>query len=148
MGYSNYVTVKVIEKPVIEEPIKRCINPNCIKAHPMDLYFCGRCGSQLEETVMDVEIDDVIARFREYSDEAAFALEDNGKSGEPSTNAGAIPDILKKFSKEYPNALFQVDIDWDQGFGEPPSRYFVKEGKMQECKTRLIFDEYDPQKLK
>lgn len=147
MSYNNCATVTVVNYPVETEEVKLCPTCKTIYRDDEDM-FCTKDGAKLEPHKIHSRVKDIIKRFRDYSDEVAFAIDDKGKTENPSSSAGAIPDILKKFSSNYPEALFQVDIDWDQGFGDPPSRYYIQNGKKQDCKTKVIFDEFDPTKLK
>jgi len=36
----------------------------------------------------------------------------------------------------------------EKGFGVPPSKYYVKNGKKLECKAEYLFPPYDESKLK
>lgn len=148
MGYNNTATLKVITKPSIIRSVKFCEQCNNIYEN-LQMEFCPKDGQKLILKEVTSEVTDIIVRFREFSELADGLLKDNGKSsGEGYSNASFIVRDLKKFSQEYPNGLFQVEITWDQGFGETPSRYFVQNGKSQECKVQVIYDEFDSKKLK
>lgn len=52
---------------------------------------------------------------------------------------------MKHISRLYPNLVFKLE-----GFGEDNDDIWVKyfkDGKMQECKAKITFDEYDESKL-
>lgn len=54
--------------------------------------------------------------------------------------------VMKEISKEYPDVIIQLT-----GEGEENSdmwiKYFVN-GKMQHCEAKIVFEEFDPKKLK
>jgi hypothetical protein len=89
--------------------------------------------------------DDVIAALRQDSEEAAYALTDDGSTSESCKWYEHEAD-LKRFSKRYPDTLFTL-----LGSGEEPGdiwRLYVKNGKKQKIKAKLVFDEYNEDKLR
>lgn len=34
-----------------------------------------------------------------------------------------------------------IEVEWDPGFGEPPSRYVVRDGRVVEVKARIVWPE-------
>jgi len=87
----------------------------------------------------------LIEKLREYSDEANFSLYSNGDTQEESKWYGH-QDELKKFSKLHPNALFILS-----GEGEEAGdiwREYYKNGKVQMCKAKISFDDFDEKLLK
>jgi hypothetical protein len=89
--------------------------------------------------------DEVIPELREYSEGAAYALNDDGESSE-SCKWYEHENELKTFSKRHPNILFTL-----LGEGEESGdiwRLYVKDGKKKKVKAKLIFEEYDEDKLR
>jgi hypothetical protein len=148
MGYDNTATLKVITTPTITTPVKICIKCNSIYKDSQ-INFCSKDGQKLEYTFETSEVSDIIPRFRKTFEMANLLLNDIGESsGMGYSNAFDIVDELKKFTNDYSDGLFQVDITWDQGFGDPPSRYYIQNGKSQECNLQMIYDDFDFEKLK
>lgn len=144
MGYSNYSKLKVIKVPVFERIGTIC--SICEENYSKESVFCSKDGNKLSPSKILEPITNIIELFRGFSDNAAHLINNDGSSEESSSNT--IVEDLIKFSKNYPDGVFEVDIDWDQGFGEPPSRYYVMNGRKQDCKLTMIFDKFDEKKLK
>jgi len=53
---------------------------------------------------------------------------------------------MKEVSKEFPNVLFTLKGEGEEA-GDIWIKYF-KNGKMQSCPAKLVFDEYDESKLR
>lgn len=140
MGYNNYHKLKIIinTDEIRKEPKLFC--DKC-KILPKSGKFCPECGNPL--TYIQVEkpydIHEIIKEFRSYSDDASFLLNKTGNTNEPGSGH-TIQDDLKEFSKRYPDLIFQLHVDWDQGFGDPPSRYYYFNGEKQEAKSQVVFE--------
>ena len=52
---------------------------------------------------------------------------------------------MKEYSKEYPDTLFELSGEGEES-GDIWRAYF-KNGKMQYCQARIVFDEFDESKL-
>jgi hypothetical protein len=87
----------------------------------------------------------LISEFREFSDDANFAIDDDGGYYESCKWYDHEKD-LREFSKKYPEAIFKLS-----GEGEDTRDLWVeyyKNGKMQICPAIITFDEFDESKLK
>lgn len=82
----------------------------------------------------------VIAELRKFSEECNWLISESGGSNE-SGSGYKINDDIKEFSKNYPSLIFQLDIDWDSGFGDPPSRYYFKNGVKQDAAAKVVYNE-------
>ena len=140
MSYNNYFSLKVLETPKASKSQPSC--PTCNEPHQEGDKFCSKDGSKLVYYNLDYPILDVISKFREFSDEANSFLANDGSSGESGSGHNIVKDLIK-FSIEYPNGLFQLGVEWDSGFGDPPSRYYIKNGKSQSCTAEYKFEKYD-----
>ena len=102
--------------------------------------FCSECGTTLEMIQLPVDKNDIIKELREFSDDCAFLLDEKGNTHE-SGNGYTIDKDIQRFSLRYPNLIFQLDIGWDSGFGNEPSRYYFKNGEKQDVNTKIVYDE-------
>lgn len=48
---------------------------------------------------------------------------------------------LQLTDAEDPELIFQLHCDWDSGFGDDPSVYYFKDGKKQNAKAKVTYDE-------
>ena len=135
----------MIGNPQVQIPVSYC--PTCDSTYKSGTKFCNKDGAELEDGVDTEPVEGVIAEFRDKFESDSHLINDDGSS-EESGNGGSIMSDLVEFSKLYPEILFQLDATWDSGFGDPPSRYYIKGGLKQDCKTQVTFDEYDASKLK
>lgn len=55
-------------------------------------------------------------------------------------------EVMKEISKEYPDVIIQLTGEGEES-GDMWIKYFVN-GKMQHCKAKIVFEEFDPKKLK
>jgi hypothetical protein len=137
MSYNNSFTLSIKEN---KQLVARLHCTNCDIS--FQNKFCPECG--YETVIKEFPIDDVelISTFRESDlcDDYCHLINDNGSS-EESCGGDGFEDAIAEFSKEYPEVIFQLDVDWDSGFGEPPSRYYIKNGEEQDCKVKIIFEE-------
>jgi hypothetical protein len=102
--------------------------------------FCMSCGNKLtkdEGRIYDKIT--IINQFRIESEDASYLLQENGNSN--SSGSGyKIEEDLVKFSKKYPKSIFKLKATWDSGFGDPPTIYYVKNGKKQVCEAKLTYE--------
>jgi hypothetical protein len=143
MSYENRFSLKV--RTPKTEMGKYCKECNTVKTGK----FCEECGGVLIEKQVPYSVSklDIIDKFRKGSEEASYLLGDSGKSYE--TGSGhTINDDLRKFSRKYPEVIFEFRLDPDSGFGDPPSIEYHKDGKVQRAKTTVIFEKFDINKLK
>jgi hypothetical protein len=87
---------------------------------------------------------DLIAEFRSSSEEAEYAIEDNGGSSDSSKWYRHEAD-LKAFSLIHPSVLFKLSGEGEES-GDIWIEYY-KNGKMQQCKANISFDDFDESKL-
>lgn len=88
--------------------------------------------------------DELIEKFREENEEAAFAFDEDGVSQDSTKWYDSDEDLIE-FSKKHPEALFLLDSQGEEG---EQSKLYVKNGKSQECPGEVIFAPFDPNKLK
>lgn len=86
-----------------------------------------------------------IALLRRECKCAEYALDEDGDTAEFCKWYESSKDI-KKFSKKYSNLLFTLSGDGEQS-GDIWKEYIVN-GKSQECKAKITFDDFDESKLK
>lgn len=87
---------------------------------------------------------ELLERIIEKDDDMFYGLD---LTGEPVDAVTWYPheNDMKAVSKEYPNHVFKLE-----GYGEDNGDIWVKyfkDGKMQECRAKITFDEYDESKL-
>lgn len=146
MSYENKAKVSVLNYPNTSTKMNVC--PKCSDVYDLDVKFCGKDGTELNETTVYSRVKNIISLFLDEYDEHSYLIDERGHStGEGSDVHGLVRD-LKKFSNKYPEALFQVDITWDSGFGDTPDRFYITDGKEQRVKAILTFEPFDKTKLK
>lgn len=87
---------------------------------------------------------ELISILRGYEKEVAYALYDNGETAD-SCKWYDHENDLRRFSIMHPEALFKLS-----GEGEEPGDIWIEyyqNGKMQQCKAKISFDEFDCNKL-
>jgi len=146
MSYENSYSLKV-KNAELNQDVKYCSNCN-INIPSTEPKFCSACGTELIESKLEYDgTDQIISEFRNRSEDANYLIKNNGETH--CTGSGhSIEKDLVKFSEVYPTVLFELNIKWDSGFGDPPSRYYVKDGKIQTAKVQVIFEDFDETKLK
>lgn len=104
--------------------------------------FCPECGTRLEDLVVPITTEEIIDQLRTEDNDCGYLLDEDGSSYE--TGSGhTIEEEIQEFSKRYPTLIFQLDCDWDSGFGDPPSRYFYKNGAKQSAKISYNEPNFD-----
>lgn len=96
-------------------------------------------------TLMPEHDEDIVAELRSFSEDALYGLTGaKGVFGSACKGYDLEKD-LREFSKRYPDIVFKLsgegaenDDIWD--------KYF-KNGKMQECRAKVIMPQYDESKL-
>ena len=126
MSYENIFRLKLIGTENVKVPY--CEKCDSIKTG----NFCDVCGSPLTEKETKLNDDKIINELRNESPEVDCALE------EPCTGRDVEYEI-QKFSKKYPNIIFQLDVTPDIGFQSPPERYFFKNGKKQDASPKIKY---------
>jgi hypothetical protein len=90
--------------------------------------------------------DDPIAVLRGFSEEAEYALDEDGNcSGEDTQWYDHEKDLIR-LSEMFPDIIFRL-----RGNGQYPQdmwEKYYKNGKSQLCKARITFDPFDEDKLK
>lgn len=89
--------------------------------------------------------DQIIEQFREENDNAGYALSEGGNQGQECKWYDSDKD-LAEFSKKHPTVLFKL-----RGEGEESGdiwELYVQNGKSQKCTAKLVFEQFDPKKLK
>lgn len=144
MSYENRFSLKLNNAPTTKK-VNFCNNCACQIDNGK---FCPQCGTELvkKDAPFDCTVD-IISEFRKDSEEAKYLLNDNGKT-ECTGNGHDIENDLVKFSKKYPDIIFELLAKWDSGFGDPPTKYYIMNGKKQIAKTKVIFEDFDINKLK
>lgn len=110
--------------------------------------FCQECGTKMDTEMRKVPFDsfEIISKFVNSSDEAGFLLDEFGGTCEPGSGYDFEKEVAK-YSKKYPGVLFELFCDWDSGFGEPPTKWYIKNGKIQTCKATYTFPEFDESEM-
>lgn len=86
----------------------------------------------------------LIKEFREDSDGAEYAIDEDGYTNESCKWYDSKSDLLK-FSVKRPEAIFCLE-----GEGEENGdvwKLYVKDGHFQECRAKMVFPEFDRAKL-
>jgi hypothetical protein len=110
----------------------------------------NRCNYNLEirdnsDSPLGVLIaSNIIDELRDTSYRASEAIDSDGGSM-ANTTWDDVDDDLKKFSTSYPNYLFVMHEDWNDGHF---AYTYYKDGKMQQCPGKIVYPEYDPALLK
>jgi len=92
----------------------------------------------------EISEEDIIDQFRKEYESAEYALDDDGSSNE-SCKWYDSKDDLVNFSKKHSGTLFLLS-----GTGEESGdlwKLYVRDGKHQFCKARMVFDEFDEFKM-
>ena len=143
MGYNNKFSLRLCggEKTINIIHCPQCGNTNEGK-------FCQDCGTQMvmKEEIIDVDIS-IIDEFREYSINASYLIDSVGDPHDTG-NGYSLVDDLVKFSLNYPDTLFELLCEWDSCFGDPPSKEYIKNGKKYTEVAKIVFDDFDENKLK
>lgn len=87
---------------------------------------------------------DPIAVLRGFSDDAAYAIDENGDTSEGTKWYSHDEDLIK-LSKKFPEIVFRL-----HGEGEEPGDLwdkYYKNGKTQFCKAKIVFDDFDEDEL-
>ena len=87
----------------------------------------------------------LIVDLREFSENAKYAINDSGDS-EDSCKWYKHQDDLKRFSLLHPEALFKLSGEGEEN-GDMWHEYY-RNGKMQLCKAKIIYDEFNADLLK
>lgn len=86
----------------------------------------------------------LIKEFREFSDGANYAIDEDGDCQDSCKWYDSNSDLIK-FSKTRPDAIFCLE-----GEGEESGdvwKLYVKAGHHQECRAKMVFPEFDKGKL-
>lgn len=88
---------------------------------------------------------DLVAKLVNESEEARYAIDENGES-EESCKWYSHERDLREFSKKHPEALFRLS-----GEGEEARdiwEEYYRDGKMQKCKAKIVIPDFNPALLK
>lgn len=94
--------------------------------------------------VIVLEPEDIIRKFRDFSDGARYAINSDGDTQERTKWYDYQSDLVE-FSKQFPEWLFTL-----KGEGEESGdiwKLYVLNGKSQKAEARIVFDEFDHNKL-
>ena len=139
MGYYTRYTL-TWKAPVKTDKVNYI--PACDHQVPKNARFCPECGKCVD---YKLGLDDIIGERIEGNENMHFALAVDGTSAENCTWYDHDND-MKALSKEFPDVLFTL-----HGIGEEAGDIWVKyfrNGKVQSVKGRIVFDPFDPKKLK
>jgi len=70
--------------------------------------FCSDCGGQLTDKMIDVKEEQIFSELRQESEDCGYLLDEVGSSYENGSGGNVIDDI-KKFSKKYPDLIFELN---------------------------------------
>lgn len=134
MSYDNSYSLKI--KGDVTKTVPFC--PTC-KVEKQG-KFCPDCGTKNIQEDVPRDHKEIISELREKYEECDFLLNELGRSND-SGSGYQIEDNIREFSETYPTLIFQLDCHWDSGFGDPPSRYYFKNGVKQDAKAEVIYNE-------
>jgi len=145
MSYENSYSLK-LKNAELEKDIKFCSECN-INIPTSIPKYCSVCGTELTDSKLSFDgTNQILSELREFSDEAKHLLKKNGGSDCTGSGHSIEKDILN-FSKNYPKTLFELNARWDNAFGDPPSRFYIMDGKIQNAKVTVVFEDFDETKL-
>jgi hypothetical protein len=139
MSYENSYKVSIPVLPTKKVKTKKCSVCN----HVNDSKFCPECGGLMKDFIEEKVLSEkaIIKELSKYTDEFNYVFNNGSGSWDFETD-------MKQLSKKYPTAMFQVDVVWESGLGDEPSRDYFQNGKQQTAKTKITFSKFDPKKLK
>lgn len=95
-------------------------------------------------TIYELDIvngdENLIEALRDYREDARYAITGNGEAWYSSQWYGHEKD-LRSFSLLHPDALFKLSGKGEES-GDLWIKYY-KNGKMQSCKAKIVFDEFN-----
>jgi len=141
MGYNNRFKLTILESANTDV----LICPKCQKG--TSGKFCADCGTPLSTVSLEMEPKTLIGKFREYSEDASYLLSADGSTYEEGSGY-SINEDLEIFSRQYPEAVFQLDVKPDPGFESPDERHYIKNGKSVQAEVKTIYEEFNPEKFK
>lgn len=97
-------------------------------------------------TTLHKDADEIMADLRENNEEAQIALDENGETQEPLKWYDHEKQ-LKEFSKKYPDAMFQLSGEGENG-GEDIWQFYFKNGKGYKDYVIMTFPDFDESKMK
>ena len=92
------------------------------------------------ELVIQNGSNDLIEELREFSDEAVYAIDNNGDT-EDSTKWYDHQDDLKAFSSMHPKVIFKLIGEGEES-GDLWHEYYM-DGKMQLCKAVISYPNFN-----
>lgn len=149
MGYSTSYELRVepinasteTDNITIESLIEQISNASSVDKDELLLKLDAlKNGGTVEITELHI-----IQKLRETHNYAKHALTSDGDTYE-SCKWYDHEDELRTFSKKYPNWLFTLDGKGEEA-GDLWKKYFLN-GKVQLAKAKIVFDEFQPSKLK
>jgi hypothetical protein len=93
----------------------------------------------------DVADEEIISKLVENEESNACAALNKDGSWADSAKWYNHEDDLREFSKLFPDKLFLLEGEGEES-GDLWKKYF-KNGKMQEVRARIVYDDFDPAKL-
>lgn len=127
MSYENRYKLTLLGTESVSVPF--CDNCNEFRTGK----FCSECGETLSQKETQLDSAKIISELRDSSESVDYALED-------SCSGHNVEEDIQEFSTKYPDIVFQLDITWDSGFGDPPSRYYFKNGVKQDATPKISYD--------
>lgn len=106
---------------------------NCGHDFPNSAKFCPECGRANKPEYLSEKVEHLIEKQIGYN-----PFEDSCKWYDSNED-------MKKFSKKFPGTIFVLSGEGEES-GDIWKKYY-KAGKVQECKAKITFDEYDENKL-
>jgi hypothetical protein len=136
MSYSNSFKLSIKKNEQLVAKI-HCVECDLI----IDSKFCPKCGEEGKIKEIPIVEEELISAFRksEEGDEYCHLIDDFGETEEQQSGYD-FEIAIAKFSPTYPKVVFQLDVDWDDNESSP-SRYYIKDGKIQNCKVEIVFEE-------
>ncbi len=107
--------------------------------------YCTAHKLSVTDLQQETQFPMIAQLFRVENDDAKYALEEDGGTGEECKWYDADRD-LKDFSKKHPNKLFILSGEGEDS-GDIWTNYYVN-GKVQQTKAVITFDDFNMNKLK
>lgn len=144
MSYDNKFSLK-LENSVIDKPIIKC--NKCGNIFESGKY-CPNDGTELIiEAIQINATKEIIKKLRLESEDVHKYIKNDGSSNESGSGYDMDKYVII-FSNKYPMVLFILTVQWDSGFGDLPTIYYIKNGKSYKSEPKLVYDNYDESKLK
>ena len=136
----GYCTIYSLSWDCSKENVRRLCEHKVTKG----AKFCPECGVSTSPVDVETLISKWIKQEKLQNNDFCYGISEFGKSND-SCKWYQHDDDMKKLSEKFPNVIFTLE-----GTGEEPGDQWKKyyfDGKVQEAKAIITFDEFDKNKL-